>query len=374
MDSREPPLHELHAERGAKFTDFGGWEMPVEFDSIRTEHEAVRSEAGIFDVSHMGQIEVSGPDATALMQRLTSNDVGALDPGESQYSCITREDGVILDDTIVYRLPDGAAAGASGEETSYLFIPNAGHDGEIYDRWIDHRDARGLDAAVENTTESWAMVAVQGPEAPGMVVDAVTAVEPSAPDEAISKFSRNEGGFATIAGARCFVARTGYTGEPGFEVMCPTDDATDVWSAFDCQPCGLGARDTLRIEKGFLLSGEDFDPEEEPRTPYEAGVGFTVKLDTEFVGRDALEAQKEEGVDERFTGFKLLDRGVPRAGYELRDDGERVGHLTSGTMSPTLSEPIALGYVSAEYEEGDRLSVVVRGEPKRAKVVTPPFV
>ena len=374
MASRETPLHGTHDDLGAKFTDFGGWQMPVEFDSIRVEHEAVREEAGIFDVSHMGQIEVSGPDATTLMQRLTTNDVTALDPGESQYSAITREDGVIIDDTIVYQYPDGEAAGAADDETSFLFIPNAGHDEQMYDRWIDYRDDEGLDATIENTTESWGMVAVQGPDAPGLVADAVTELEESAPATSVSGFSRNEAGFGTIAGERCFIAKTGYTGEPGFEVMCPTDDAVDVWEAFDCQPCGLGARDTLRIEKGFLLSGEDFHPEDEPHTPYEAGIGFAVKLDTEFVGRDALEAQKEQGIEERFTGVKLLDRGVPRGGYELRADGEPVGHLTSGTMSPTLSEPIALGYLSTDCEEGDRISVVVRGDEKRAKVVTPPFV
>ncbi|WP_259536388.1 glycine cleavage system aminomethyltransferase GcvT [Halalkaliarchaeum sp. AArc-CO] len=374
MASRETPLHGTHDDLGAKFTDFGGWQMPVEFDSIRVEHAAVREEAGIFDVSHMGQIEVSGPDATTLMQRLTTNDVTALDPGESQYSAITRTDGVIIDDTIVYRYPDGEAAGAADDETSFLFIPNAGHDEQMYDRWVDYRDDEALDATVENTTESWGMVAVQGPDAPRLVADAVTELEESAPASSVSEFSRNEAGFGTIAGARCFIAKTGYTGEPGFEVMCPTDAAVDVWGAFDCQPCGLGARDTLRIEKGFLLSGEDFHPEDEPHTPYEAGIGFAVKLDTEFIGRDALEAQKEEGIEERFTGVKLLDRGVPRGGYELRADGEPVGHLTSGTMSPTLSEPIALGYLSTDCEEGDQISVVVRGDEKRAKVVTPPFV
>ena len=381
MALRKPPLRDVHADHGAQFTGFGGWEMPVEFDSIRREHAAVRERAGIFDVSHMSEIEVTGPDATTLMQRLTSNDVTALDPGDSQYAAITDAEGIILDDTIVYRLPS-ADNGANGDETdasdggdtedaAYLFIPNAGHAAEMHDRWTSHRDEWGLDAEVENTTEEWAMFAVQGPDALDLVTGALGAV----PD-----LVRSEIAEATIADTACLLARTGYTGEDGFEVLCPWDDAEAVWEAFvdddACPPCGLGARDTLRIEMGFLLSGQDFDPEDEPRTPYEAGIGFAVKLDTEFVGRDALERYSEEGVDEKFVGLELLDRGVARHGYDLTNDaGETVGHVTSGTMSPTLSKAVALGYLPVEYTEpGTRVNVVVRDAEKRAKVVTPPFI
>ena len=360
MGLRKPPLHAVHDGR-ATFTEFGGWEMPVEFDSIRTEHAAVREAAGIFDVSHMGELEVSGPDATTLMGRLTTNDVTELDPGDTQYACITDEDGAILDDTMVFRLPDDG-----GER--YLFVPNAGHDARMYDRWVDHRDEWGLDATVENTTEEWAMLAVQGPDALELAAEAS--------DGAARDVDRFEAGFLDVAGVRSFAARTGYTGEPGFELLCPWDEAETVWSAFDCQPCGLGARDTLRLEMGFLLSGQDFDPEEEPRTPYEAGAGWTVDLDREFVGRDALEAVEREGVAERFRGVRLLERGVPRSGYEVVDaDGDHLGHLTSGTMSPTLDEPIGLGYLAAESAPpGTRVRVVVRGEPKQANVVSPPFI
>jgi aminomethyltransferase len=385
MALRKPPLRDVHADRGAQFTGFGGWEMPVEFDSIRREHAAVRERAGIFDVSHMSEIEVTGPDATTLMQRLTSNDVTALDPGDSQYAAITDAEGIVLDDTIVYRLPstaDGADGAETDDETdvsdegdtenaAYLFVPNAGHDAEMYERWTSHRDEWGLDARIEDTTEEWAMFAVQGPDALDLVTDALGAV----PD-----LVRSEIAEATIADATCLLARTGYTGEDGFEVLCPWDDAEAVWEAFvdddACPPCGLGARDTLRIEMGFLLSGQDFDPEDEPRTPYEAGIGFAVKLDTEFVGRDALERYSEEGVDEKFVGLELLDRGVARHGYDLTNDaGETVGHVTSGTMSPTLSKAVALGYLPVEYTEpGTRVNVVVRDAEKRAKVVTPPFI
>ncbi len=373
MALRKPPLRDVHAERGAKFTEFGGWDMPVEFDSIRDEHEAVRETAGVFDVSHMGEIAVSGPDATRLMQRLTTNDVTLLDPGDSQYAAITDDEGVMLDDTMVYRLPESASASPAadeGDDPEYLFVPNAGHDGETYDRWTAHRDEWGLDADVENVTEEWAMFAVQGPDAPGLVADA--AADPST----VRDCSKFEAAYAEVAGADCLVARTGYTGEDGFEVLVPWDDAAAVWGAFDCQPCGLGARDTLRTEMGFLLSGQDFDPEDEPRNPYEAGVGFTVKLDTEFVGRDALERAKEEGVDERFVGLELLDRGVARSSYELvDDDGDELGHVTSGTMSPTLGKAVALGYLPVEYADpGARVGVVVRGERKRAEVVSLPFL
>jgi aminomethyltransferase len=392
MTDRLPPLHDVHDARGAKFTDFGGWQMPVEFDSIRTEHAAVRESVGVFDVSHMGEIEVAGPEATALTDRLTTNDVSALDPGDSQYAAITDEEGVMLDDTVVYRLPDGTPAGegaasladverdhdgdldAPGGDPAYLFVPNAGHDGQMEDRWTAHRDEWDLDAAVANATDDWAMLAVQGP-------DAADALDEATPRDRVVDLSKFEATVAAVAGTESWVARTGYTGEDGFEVMCPADAAESVWDAFvdpprEAQPCGLGARDTLRTEMGFLLSGQDFDPEGEPRTPYEARIGFVVKLDTEFVGRDALEAQEAQGVDETFVGVRLLERGVPRGGYAVTDgDLTRVGKLTSGTMSPTLDEPIGLGYLHETYADaGTEVSVVVRGDEKRAEVVIPPFI
>ncbi|MFC4357351.1 glycine cleavage system aminomethyltransferase GcvT [Halobium salinum] len=402
MALRKPPLREEHAARGAKFTEFGGWDMPVEFDSIRAEHAAVREAVGAFDVSHMGEVVVAGPDATALMQRLTTNDVTRLDPGDSQYAAITDEDGVILDDTVVYRLPDATDADdAATGTTRYLFIPNAGHDVEMHDRWVTHRDRWDLDATVEDRTEDWAMFAVQGPDAADLVGDAADVLDADADGgggtavEDVRDLSKFQATYATVAGARCWVARTGYTGEDGFEVLAPWDDATEVWSAFvaggdgegaegadeasgdtAATPCGLGARDTLRLEMGYLLSGQDFDPEDDPRNPYEAGIGFTVKLDTEFVGRDALARVNEDGPDERFVGIRLLERGVPRHGYDVVDtDGHVVGAVTSGTMSPTLGEPIALGYLPVEHADpGTRVGVVVRGSEKRAEVTTTPFI
>ncbi|WP_254768455.1 glycine cleavage system aminomethyltransferase GcvT [Salinilacihabitans rarus] len=362
MPLQTPPLRGLHADRGAKFTEFGGWDMPVEFDSIREEHEAVRSAAGIFDVSHMGEIHVTGPDATTLMGRLTTNDVTALDVGDSQYAAITDEDGVIVDDTVVYRLPD------EDDRPAYLFVPNAGNDEATHERWLSYRNEWGLEATVDNRTDEYAMFAVQGPDATGLVSDAA--------EGSVTDLSRFEARYATVAGVECWTARTGYTGEDGFEFVVPWNDAETVWSAFDCQPCGLGARDTLRIEAGYLLAGQDFDRESNPRTPYEAGIGFTVKLDTEFVGRDALERVKEEGVEEKLVGFRLIDRGVPRHGYDITNtEGRVIGTVTSGTMSPTLGSPIGMGYVPVEYAEpGTTLRVVVRGQSKKARVETIPFI
>jgi aminomethyltransferase len=356
MSLRRPPI-----DHDATLTDFGGWEMPVEFDSIRTEHAAVRDSVGKFDVSHMGEITVSGPDAEELLQRLTTNDVSALDPGEAQYSAITDDRGVLLDDTVVYCLPDG-------EAEEYLFIPNAGHDSQMYDRWVAHRDEWGLEATVANRTEEYAMFAVQGPDAAALLGTET--------DVALDDLGWFEVESGSVAGVESLVAGSGYTGEDGFEILTDWDRAGTVWEALDCQSCGLGARDTLRTEMGFLLSGQDFDPAENPRTPLEAGIDFVVELDTEFVGRDALERVDAEGPEERFTGIVLEDRGVPRHGYEVTTpDGDPIGEVTSGTMSPTLGEPIALGYLPAEYAGEERsVRVVIRDKPKKAHTTTFPFL
>ncbi|MCQ4333724.1 glycine cleavage system aminomethyltransferase GcvT [Natronomonas sp. F2-12] len=358
MSLRTPPLGGTHADRGAKLTEFGGWEMPVEFDSIRTEHTAVRESVGKFDVSHMGEIEVSGPDATALMDRLTTNDVTALEAGDAQYAAITDEDGVMLDDTVVYRLPEGSDA-------EYLFVPNAGHDAETHDRWVEYADRWDLDVTVENATESYGMIAVQGPEA----IDLLGGLCDS--PGSVSRFTVEP---RSVAGVACLLARTGYTGEDGVELLFDAADSRAVWSALECQPCGLGARDTLRLEAGFLLSGQDFDPETNPRNPYEAGIGFAVDLGTAFVGRDALAAVAETGPEEELVGFRLAERGIARHGYEIRADGAPVGTVTSGTMSPTLGEAIGLGYVPVEFADpGTEIGVVVRSETKPAVVEELPF-
>jgi aminomethyltransferase (EC 2.1.2.10) len=352
MEPRQGPI-----DHGvANHTGFGGWEMPVSFDSIRTEHAAVRESVGKFDVSHMSQLTVTGPDAAALTQRLTTNNVGALAPGDAQYAAITDEHGVMLDDTVVYNRPD-----AEG----YLLIPNAGHDEQLSNRFRRHRDNWGLTATVRNRTGDHAMIAVQGPEAVGLLTPLT--------DVALGTLDRFEVAAGRVAGAEALVSRTGYTGEPGVELVCAWEDGQRVWDQLDCQPCGLGARDTLRIEMGFLLSGQDFDPMENPRTPFEAGIGFAVALDTEFPGRDVLADAREPA--DRFTGVVLDERGIPRAGYQIQaPDSEPVGTVTSGTMSPTLEKAVGLAYLPAEYARRERaVQVLVRDEPKNAHTTAPPF-
>mgnify|MGYP000167901159 CR=1 FL=1 len=358
---RHTPLFERHEELDARLTDFGGWEMPVSYTGVVEEHHTVRDRVGLFDVSHMSEVEVSGPDAEALMQRLTTNDVQSIAPGEAQYALITDETGVLLDDTLVYRR----------DASSFLFVPNAGHDAEMTDRWTTHRDAWEMDATVENATDRYAMLAVQGPDAP----EAVAALS-DADLDGLGRFSFTD---TPVAGVDCLVSNTGYTGEAGYELLCASDDAVALWDALveDCEPCGLGARDTLRTEMGYLLSGQDFDPDTDPRTPYEAEVGFAVDLESDFVGRDALARQVDAGGPaEILAGFALEARGVPRHGYAILDDaGESVGTVTSGTMSPTLSEPIGLGYLPVELAEpGRAVAVEIRGDAKPATVRATPFI
>jgi aminomethyltransferase len=369
MALRQSPLADEHAERGAKTTDFGGWEMPVEFDSIRDEHEGVRTAAGKFDVSHMSELLVAGPEATELTDRLVTNDVRGRARGEACYAAICDDAGVMLDDTVVYHLPDGWLDG------SHLVVPNAGHDVQMAERWRDHRDEWGLDATVDNVTESLAMVALQGPDAPDLLaseIDHGTGTETD-PDVDLDALGRFEATVADVAGVECLVANTGYTGERGFELLAPWDRATEVWDALDCQPCGLGARDTLRLEMGFLLSGQDFDPESNPRTPFEADIGFAVDLDGEFVGRDALAGATDP--DERLQGIRLEARGVPREGYPVTTpDGDPLGTITSGTMSPTLGAGIGLAYLPADLQVGTEVAVEIRGEGKEARTCATPFL
>jgi aminomethyltransferase len=357
---RRSPLHDRHEASDARVTEFGGWTMPVRFDSIRAEHAAVREAAGKFDVSHMGEVAVRGPDATRVVDRLLTADATALAPGDARYAAVCDERGTMVDDVVAYRRPD-----ADGDP-SFLVVPNAGHDEDVTARAAALRDDAGLTAAVENRTDEWAMVAVQGPDAPTLVADAVGDCDP----DALARFEATD---CVVAGVDCWLSTTGYTGETGVEVLCPWADAGTVWDAFDCRPCGLGARDTLRLEMGYLLSGQEFDPETEPRTPFEAGVDFAVDLDGSFVGRDALAGATDP--DERLTGLRLLERAVPRHGYPVLADGDEVGRVTSGTLSPTLDAPVALAYLPrARRDPGTTVAVEVRGEAVPARVVATPFI
>jgi aminomethyltransferase len=354
-DVRRPPLADRHAANGARTTAFGGWEMPVRFDSIAAEHAAVRERAGIFDVSHLSRIAIQGPDARAVTDALTTNDVDDLSVGDAQYACICRDDGIILDDTVVYR-----------REGEHLVMPNAGLDERMAARWRDHAAANGHEITVVNRTADEAMFAVQGP-------DAVAAVDAVA-DGPVTELDRWTGTDVEVAGTGAFVARTGYTGEDGVEIVVDAADAAGVWDAIlngpeDVTRCGLGARDTLRLEAGLLLSGQDFHPADEPRTPAEARLDFAVG-DGPFVGRDAIDEPAEV-----IVGLELDERAVPRTGYPIVRDGEAVGHVTSGTISPSFDVPIALGYVPVEIAEpGTTVDVEVRGDPVPATIVERTFL
>ncbi|MDG5777615.1 glycine cleavage system aminomethyltransferase GcvT [Haloarculaceae archaeon H-GB2-1] len=363
MSLRTPPLRDVHEANDASFTDFGGWEMPVEFEGIQSEHAAVRESVGRFDVSHMSEIVLTGPDARELMQRLSTNDVRIVDGGPNLvYSMCTDEEGIILDDVMLYHLPEEF-------DGDWLFVPNAGHDEWLYEWAIEYRDEYDLDVTVENRTDEYAMFAIQGPDASDVVGGAT---EADVDDLDMLEMLVDE-----IAGVECLVSASGYTGESGYEILCDATEAEAVWSALECTDCGLGARDTLRLEMGFLLSGNEFDYEDEPRNPYETGWGrYVVKLDTPFVGHDALERVFEEGVDERLVGIRMIDRGIPRNGYSVQTRaGKDIGHVTSGTMSPTLNEGIALAYVDESYADPDTtVRVEIRGEPKKATITTTPFI
>lgn len=363
MSLRQPPLYAIHEQSGASFTDFGGWNMPVEFDGIRQEHRAVREDVGVFDVSHMGQFRISGPEAAELNNRLFTNNTIGLDVGTGTYGAVLREDGIMLEDLIIYRLPD------DNETPQFLAVPNVGNDGDMVNRWRRYRDQWDLDADIDRETDQWAMIAVQGP-------DASTAVQ-AATDDDVASLNRFRARWTTIDDLDVWTARTGYTGEDGFELLASAEHAEQLWEPFaNLQPCGLGARDTLRIEAGFLLSGQDFHPEEQPVTPIEAGIEFAVDFETEFVGREACIEQQSSGPERRFTGLKLRDRGVPRHGYPITSpEGDTIGEITSGTMAPTLDEPIGLGYVNTAYAEpGTAVRVMVRDRPKDAVISSSRFL
>lgn len=359
MSERLSPLHRIHGSAGADFTDFGGWTMPVAFDGIKDEHLAVRGSAGVFDVSHMSEVTVEGPDSEAVLDRLTTNDVTALDSGDAQYTCFLDESGVIIDDAVLYRYPD---------RDGYLFVPNAGHGAMMSERVVEHADDWGMSVTVVDRTDDVALLAVQGPDAVGAVEKAATG-----PVADIDRFTCRR---RTLAGVDCLVARTGYTGEDGVEIFVDPGDATALWETFEpIQPCGLGARDTLRLEAGLLLSGQDFDPETEPRTPVEAGLTFVVDTDGEFVGSEVVADQRADGTEERMVGIRADGRGIPRSGYGILVDGDRVGHVTSGTKSPTFNVPLALGYVEDRHADpGTDVLVEIRDRTVEATVVDHRFL
>jgi aminomethyltransferase len=358
------PFYDIHKKAGAKLIDFGGWEMPVQYAGIKQEHHAVRNGVGVFDVSHMGEFFIYGPEALDLIQQITINDASKLKPGKAQYSAMCYEDGGIVDDLLVYMLTDEL----------YMLVVNASNIEKDYE-WIKQHSH--FDAQLKNQSERMCLLAVQGPDAIE-TLQKLTDTDLSA----IKFYTFEEVSFADYE--NIILSATGYTGEKGFEIYFDTEDAApeQIWKSimeageeFDIQPCGLGARDTLRLEMGYALYGNDITKE---TNPLEARMGWLTKLDKEgFIGKEALQQVKAEGIERKLMGLMINDRkAIPRAGYPIVDEkGREIGQITSGTRSITLDKNIAMGYVPVEKaEEGTKVHIQVRNRTTEAEVVKPPFL
>lgn len=359
MEVKQIPLNDIHENLGAKMMPFAGYNMPVRYSSDKEEHFAVRDSVGVFDVSHMGEFMLRGPHALDLIQWVTSNDASKIEIDQAQYSCLPNDKGGIVDDLLVYKMTD--------EE--YMLVVNASNIEKDWN-WIKSQDKWGVD--MENISDDIVLLAVQGPKA----VQALQKLTDLNLDEIKFYTFRN----GSLAGKEMIISATGYTGSGGFELYIKKEDAAEVWSKvfeagaeFGIKPIGLGARDTLRLEKGFCLYGNDIDDE---TSPLEAGLGWVTKFTKEFVNSEALQAQKEAGVTKKLVGFEMIERGIPRHGYELADaDGNVIGVVTSGTMSPSLNVGIGMGYVTKEHSKSDtEINVLIRDKKVKAKVVRPPFL
>jgi glycine cleavage system T protein (aminomethyltransferase) len=344
---KRTPLYEAHIEAGATLIPFAGWEMPVEYDGIRAEHLRVRSSCGVFDVSHMGEIETEGPQAVELLQRLLSNDVSKIGVGGAQYSCLCRDDGGVLDDLFTYRL---------GEDR-YLTVTNAAnHERDL--EWFEAH-AVEFEAGVRDRIDSYAMLAVQGPQARQMVSRLTDGELPP-------RFKTAE---LPVAGSPALVCGTGYTGEDGVELLVPPGAAKSVWDALiggGAGPAGLGARDTLRLEVNYCLYGNDLTEE---RTPIEAALGWCVKEDTGFIGSEACRRVREQGPKEVLEPFVITGAGIPRQGNRIVSGDQEVGEVTSGTMSPSLEVGIGMGYVQSDLAQpGTEIEIDVRGKRRPAEI------
>lgn len=344
---KRSPLHGFNTELGARFTDFGGWEMPVRYDSVLAEHHAVRQSSGWFDVSHLGRFDLTGPGAKEAIRHLLSNDIERVEPGRCQYTTMLNSDGGIVDDLIVWWVEPGR----------FRVLPNAANHVRVMAEFSARPDTE-----VTDVQESTALVAVQGPDAPALLEE-ILGVAPR-------RFRYAE---ADFRGARVEMAGTGYTGEAGAEVCIAVEDAPAFAAALvesGSTPAGLGARDTLRLEAGLPLWGSDIG---ESTTPFEAGIGFAVAMGHEFVGRDALERQKDEGLSRRLVGFLLSERGVPRHGYRIRSSGGGTGEVTSGNISPVLDRGMGLAYLSPPPGPEESLEVEIREKWVPAQQAEPPF-
>ncbi|HEU5362267.1 MAG TPA: glycine cleavage system aminomethyltransferase GcvT [Gaiellaceae bacterium] len=340
---RRTPLHDRHVALGARMVPFAGWEMPVQYEGVIAEHRVVRSDAGVFDVSHMGELEVEGPTARELLQATLSNDVEKLAPGDAQYTLVTNDDGGIVDDVILYRL----------DEHRYLVVANASNTETVYG-WLKERELRGSD--VRDVSEDYALLAVQGPRA----------LERLGLDPARA-FTWSMG---EVDGVEVMINRTGYTGEEGVELACMAEDAVSLWDAILARgvvPCGLGARDTLRLEVCFPLHGNDIGPQWDAIS---SGLGWACALGTDFTGVERLRAVKEQGPAQKLVPFVMTEKAIPRQGMAVAGGGE----VTSGTMSPMLDVGIGMAYVPAAHAQpGTELTIDVRGRERRGEIRKKPL-
>lgn len=361
-ETNKTPLAEEHVSLGGRMVEFAGWQMPIQYEGIRQEHLHVRSEVGIFDVSHMGEFRVKGPKSLETLQWLTSNNVEALTAGKAQYSLLTNHEGGIVDDLIVYCLK---------ENEDYLLCVNAANMEKDW-AWVVENN-KGAD--LTNESAQWGQLAIQGPKA----VELCSQIF----GEKIKETSSFRLAFEEFEGASVILARTGYTGEDGFEIFVPWDKTLSLWKKLfesakieeiELKPIGLGARDTLRTEMKLSLYGHEINDQ---TNPYEAALGWVVKADKkDFIGKGPMLQAKENGLKNKLVGFKMVDRGIPRQGYEIKNQGGQViGRVTSGTYSPSLSENIGIGYVWIDFSsEGDEIFVDIRGRMVKAQVVKTPFV
>jgi aminomethyltransferase len=359
-DLRKTPLNARHRASNARMVPYAGWDMPVEYSGITAEHLAVRTRAGVFDVSHMGELEVAGKDALAAVQRVSSNDASRLKMGQIQYSGLLTPEGTFIDDMLVMRMGPN----------HFMLVVNAANAAKDY-AWIAEQIKSAGDVAAVDTSSRYALIAIQGP-ASSEVLQPLTGVELA--DLKYYWFANGE-----VANARATISRTGYSGEDGFEIFVPPNMADRVWQALleagrpaDVIPCGLGARDTLRLEAAMRLYGNDID---ESTTMLEAGLGWAVGWKKSgFIGEDRLREQKEKGTSRKLVGFEMVDRGIARHGYPVVAGDRRVGIVTSGTHTPFLKKAIGMAYVPTELAApGTELNIDVRGRPSAARVVSLPF-
>jgi aminomethyltransferase len=352
---KKTPLNELHKSLGGKMVDFGGWELPVQFTGVIEEHEAVRNGVGLFDVSHMGELTVKGPQALELLQRATCNDVAKLADGRAHYNGLLYPQGTFVDDILIYQIaPD-----------DFFVVVNASNTDKDFE-WLRDQ-AKDFDADVQNVSANYAQLAVQGPNAE-KILQPMTDLNLA--DIKYYRFAQGR-----VDGAQAIVSRTGYTGEDGFEVYVSPDDGPRIMQKLidaGAKPCGLGARDTLRLEAKMALYGNDID---DTTTPIQADLGWIVKLDKgDFAGRDVISREREEGPRRKLVGFEMVDRGIGRHGYPIVEGNEEIGVVTSGTHSPTLKKAIGLAYLPLDKSaQGTEFSVLIRGKEARARVVPTPF-